>query len=112
MNEKTKSIIFQIAGFLLFVGAGTYLLKWDYADYCFAAGAAGFAFYYLTTPYKGSHIRNKRLHRFHIFASVLILVTSTLLFKDRNEWAITLLIAAFLEMYVSFAWTDESKKDS
>lgn len=109
MNQKARTIIFIIAGLLILAGAILFLSKWFLAPYLFAVGAAGMAICYLTLPTKEMAFRERRLHRFNIIASVLMICASGLMFKDMKEWILCLTIAAILMLYASFV--SSSKKE-
>ena len=68
MNEKTRTIVFNISALLLLAGAGLYLALPVAAPYLFAVGAAGIAVSYLTMPTQDMDFRRRRLHRYNIFA--------------------------------------------
>lgn len=102
MNQKVRTIIFYIAGLLVLAGAVLYLTQWETAPYLFAVGSAGIAVCYLTLPVKDLEMRQRRLHRFNVIASLLMICASGFMFKHRNEWILFLTIAAFLQLYASF----------
>ena len=52
MNEKARTIVFNISALLLLAGAGLYLALPVVAPYLFSVGAAGIAVSYLTMPTK------------------------------------------------------------
>ena len=62
-----------MAGLLILAGAVLFLTKWFLAPYLFAVGAAGMAVCFLTLPTKDMEFRERRLHRFNIIASVLMI---------------------------------------
>lgn len=109
MNQKARTIIFYIAGILLLAGAALYLSQWFLAPYLFAVGAAGIAVCYLTLPTKDMELRMRRLHRYNIIASILMICASGLMFKDRKEWVLCLTIAAILQLYASFVSSGKQK---
>lgn len=102
MNEKARIIVFNIAALLLLAGAALYLALPAIAPYLFAVGAAGVAVYHLTTPTKDMDFRRRRLHRYNIFAGLLSIFASALMFSARKEWVICLTIAALLQLYTAF----------
>lgn len=102
MNEKTRTIVFNFSALLLLAGAGLYLALPAVAPYLFAVGAAGIAVCYLTTSVKGMDFRRRRLHRYNIFAGLLCLFASALMFSGRKEWVICLTISALLQLYTAF----------
>ena len=109
MNQKARTIIFSMAGLLILAGAVLFLTKWFLAPYLFAVGAAGMAVCFLTLPTKDMEFRERRLHRFNIIASVLMICASGLMFKDMKEWIICLTIAAVLLLYSSFVSGKQQK---
>lgn len=102
MNQKIRTIIFNIAGLLVLAGAALYLTGWETAPYLFAVGSAGIAVCYLTLPVKDLEIRQRRLHRLNVIAALLMICASGFMFNQRNEWILLLSIAAILQLYASF----------
>ena len=83
MNQQIRSIIFGVAGLLVLAGAILFLTHWAVAPYLFAVGAAGIAVCYLTLPVKDLDFRRRRLHRFNVFAGLLMIVSSGFMFMLR-----------------------------
>ncbi|MBP3519059.1 MAG: hypothetical protein J6K31_11815 [Parabacteroides sp.] len=102
MNEKTRTIIFNISALLLLAGAGLYLALPVAAPYLFAVGAAGIAISYLTMSTREMDFRKRRLHRYNILAGLLCIFASALMFSGRKEWVICLTISALLQLYTAF----------
>lgn len=102
MNPSVKTSIYNFSGILVILGAILYLTQWMYAPYLFALGTAGIAIVYLTTPYRELDFRRRRLHRFNVFAGILMIVSSALMFRNRTEWIVCLFIAAVLQLYTAF----------
>ncbi|RHJ77999.1 hypothetical protein [Parabacteroides sp. AM08-6] len=102
MNGKVKTILFNIAAILVLAGAILNMEFPDIAPYLFAIGAAGIAVCHLTTSTKEMDFRTRRLHRYNIFAGLLGVVASGLMFNQRKEWIICLTIAAILQLYTAF----------
>ena len=92
----------MFAGVLAFAGAVLFISHWFYAPYIFAVGAAGIAVCFMTVPYKNLGFRHRRLHRINVMAGVSMVASSVLMFKERMEWVVFLLIAALLILYTSF----------
>jgi hypothetical protein len=114
MKTPIKVIIFYISAILVLVSTALFITKWEYSPYLFAFGSAGIASYFLSTPYTGTNFRIRRLHRFEIIASILLVVTSYLMFKvktHQTEWILSLSIASFLLLYSSIVTGIEEKKD-
>lgn len=102
MSSRFRTILFNIAAILVLLGAILYLGNKEVAPYIFAVGAAGISVCYLTLPVKELNFRQKRLHRFNVFAGLLMICASGLMFDGRKEWIICLCIAAILQIYTAF----------
>ena len=102
MNDKFKSYLFYVCSILLLLSAGLYITEWFVIPYIYAVASAGVAVVYLTSPYKGSDTRLKRLNVQEAIAAILLPVSSFLMFKEKNEWVLFLLISAILQLYVAF----------
>ena len=100
MNQQIRSIIFGAAGLLVLAGAVLFLTHW-------AVGAAGIAVCYLTLPVKDLDFRRRRLHRFNVFAGLLMIVSSGFMFNNRTEWILCLSVAAILQVYTAFVTPKE-----
>lgn len=103
MGEKARTIIFTACGTLVLLGAALFLTEWAAAPYMFAVGAAGVAVCFLSMPTLGMTLRRRRLHRFNVIASLLMVGASYFMFKERTEWILCLTIAAIFFLYSSFA---------
>ena len=89
------SAVLALAGAILFI---TRLI---YSPYIFAVGAAGIAVCFMSAPYKNLNFRCRRLHRMNVMAGVSMVASSVLMFKERMEWVIFLLISSILILYTS-----------
>jgi hypothetical protein len=107
MNNRLRASIYNFAGILVLLSATLQFFKWSYAPYIFALGSAGVAISHLTAPYKTLGFRQKRLQRFNIIASILMIFSSTLMFRGDNEWVLCLFIAAILQLYTAFVTPKE-----
>lgn len=74
MNEKARTIVFNISALLLLAGAGLYLALPVAAPYLFAVGAAGITVCYLTMPTKDMDFRRRRLHRYQHICRVAVYI--------------------------------------
>ncbi len=101
MNSRFKNYLFYISAILLVVSAILYSFKWDFIPYLYAVGSAGVALYYMTTPYKGTEKRLIRLHGYLVFAGLLLIASSYLMFKHQREWLLCLFISSALQLYVA-----------
>lgn len=102
MNNRFRTILFDVAAVLVLLGAILYASDNRIAPYLFAAGAAGVSVCYLTLPVKDLNFRQKRLHRFNVIAGLLMICASGLMFDGRKEWVICLCVAAILQVYTAF----------
>lgn len=102
MNERLRTIVYNFSALLVLVAAILQFSKWSFAPYLFALGTAGVAICYLTAPYKMLDFRRRRLHRFNIIASFLMIFSSALMFKNKTEWILCLFIAAIFQLYTAF----------
>jgi multisubunit Na+/H+ antiporter MnhG subunit len=102
MKSNLRSVIFDVAATLMLLGAIAYIRYPHIACYMFAVGAAGYAVNNFTISTKEMNLREKRLQRLNVYASVLCLVASSLMFSQRKEWIICLTIAAIFQLYTAF----------
>ena len=111
MNQQIRNYFFIFSGVLVLTGAALYITHLAFAPYVFAVGAAGIAVSFITAPYKNLGFRGRRLHRINVMAGVSIVASSVLMFKERMEWVVFLLIAALLILYTSFVFPRAEDKD-
>ena len=109
MNEKARTIVFNISALLLLAGAGLYLALPVAAPYLFAVGAAGYNSLLPDNAYQDMDFRRRRLHRYNIFAGLLCIFASALMFSGRKEWMICLTISALLQLYTAFVTPKKRK---
>lgn len=109
MNQQTRTTIFNFSALCVLAGAILYITDWMYAPYLFALGAAGIAICHLTLNVKGMNTRKRRLQRYNVFASLLMIFASGLMFSDRIEWVVFLTIAAILQVYTAFVTPKEEE---
>ncbi len=109
MNRQIRTIVFNFSALLLLAGAVLYLVKFEFASYLFALGAAGIAICHLTLNVKNLGFRRRRLQVFNVIASLLMIVASSFMFMHRNEWILCLTIAALLQLYTAFVAPKENE---
>jgi hypothetical protein len=112
MHIKYKKYLFSVCSVLLLLSAIAYLFEWSFVPYIYAVSGAGVAVYFLTTPYQGVNLRLKRLNIQQAIAAIMLPVSSFLMFKERNEWFVCLLVSAFLLIYVVYIREYEEKKSN
>ena len=110
-------MLFIAGAVLMLIGAGTSLLRWDAAPWLFAAGALAYTSMQMQQSYEGRNFTVRRLRRIMLFSDFLL--TAALMFISRwpqlggldwltyvnyvhNNWVVTLLIAAILQLYTTY----------
>ena len=107
-----KNIIFQIAAILILVAAVLYYFAPVVAAWIMVVSTAAFSVMTAKSPYPGKSIRGKRLFGFQVFACMLMVVSSYLMFMQHNEWVLTMIVAAFLLLYSSIMIPKELEKEN
>ncbi|MDR0750416.1 MAG: hypothetical protein LBF62_12730 [Tannerellaceae bacterium] len=107
MNPSIRTLLFNFSALLVLVGTALFFSKLFFAPYLFASGSAGIAICHLTTPTKGMDYRRRRLQIFNVIAGLLLVVGSSFMFMNRNEWILCVTIAALLMLYTSFVVPNE-----
>ena len=115
--NKTENAVFVIGAVLMVVGSGANIFAQAWAPYIFAIGVAGFVAMQLRQRYEGSDVTLRRLRRMVIISDLLLVVSAVLMLANidnmlgldaltyinyvHNNWVVTLLIAAMLQLYTS-----------
>ena len=110
--QKTKDLVFKISGILILVAAAVYFLSPTVAPWIMAFAVATFSAIVATTPYPGKSIRGKRLFNFQILGCVFMVVSTYLMFKQRNEWPLIMIIGAVFLLYASVVLPKELEKEN
>ena len=110
MPQKFKESLFYISAIALLISAGLYLTEWLFVPYVYAMACAGVAVCYLTSPYRGTNRRLKRLNIQEAIAAFLLPLSSFFMFKKQNEWFLFLAVSAVLQLYIIFVKDRELKK--
>ena len=117
--NRWQSVLFIAGAVLLVVGAAASLLRWDAAPWLFAVGALAYTSMQMQQSYEGRSFTVRRLRRIMLFSDFLLLLTAVLMFISRwpqlggldwltyvnyvhNNWVVTLLIAALLQLYTTY----------
>ncbi len=109
MSDKTKNSLFIAGAILVLIAVSTYFFQFVYAPYLMAFGSAAIAVVRLTSPYQGTNKRVKRLVRFQLISSILLVAASSFMFKHSYEWLVCLLCAAVFETYAAFVMPSAEK---
>ncbi|GHT74976.1 hypothetical protein AGMMS50262_09050 [Bacteroidia bacterium] len=107
---KLKNYIFYACGLLLLVSAVLFTTGWPFIPYLYAGTSIGVAVILLLTPYRGNELRLKRLNIQQAIAALILPVSAYLMFLQRNEWFICLLVSGILLGYVACIHDYEEKK--
>jgi hypothetical protein len=122
--NRWQSALFIVGAVLMVIGAGMSLLRWDAAPWLFAAGALCYTTMQMQQTYEGRSFTVRRLRRIMLFSDFLLLLTAMLMFISRwpqlggldwltyvnyvhNNWVVTLLIAAILQLYTTYRIDNE-----
>lgn len=111
MKYNIKSFLYKASAILILVFTVVYSFQPTIAVWGMVVGVSMFSAITLTTPYPGKSIRGKRLFNFQVFACVLLVVATYLMYKQRNEWPVLLLISAIFLFYSSIVLQKELEKE-
>lgn len=111
MKYNIKSLLYKASAILILVFTVVYSFQPTIAVWGMVVGVSMFSAISLTTPYPGKSIRGKRLFNFQVFACVLLVVATFLMYKQRNEWPVLLLISAIFLFYSSIVLQKELEKE-
>lgn len=121
--NKLQSLLFQVGGILLVAGAILPMVSElrDYAVLVFSIGVLLFGSMQLLQRYEGRSIVLRRLRRQQIIGIALLAASAALMLMKEyhvgpiairgDEWKVTLIVAAILELYTSFRIPAELEKE-
>lgn len=107
-----KDKIFQISGILILFSAILYMFSPDIAPWIMSVSVLIFSLITMKNPYPGKSIRGKRLFNFQIFSCLLMIASTYLMFKHRNEWPLVMIIGALFMLYAVIAIPKELDKEN
>ena len=110
--QKTKDLFFKVSGILILLAAIVYFFLPQVAPWVMAFAVATFSAITVTSPYPGKSIRGKRLFNFQILACVFLVVATYLMFKQRSEWPLIMIIGAVFLLYASIVLPKELEKEN
>lgn len=102
ISDKNKNFIFKASAILILISALTNLFNPTVASYTMIVGVFFYTLTTFMTPYPGKSFRGKRLYNIQIFGVIFMIVSAYLMFVGRNEWVVTMLVAAVLTLYTSY----------
>lgn len=126
--NRTENLIFLLGAVLMVIGSGANIFMRSWAPYVFAMGALAFVLMQLKQSYEGRSLVIRRLRRIMIMSDVFFLLSALLMFANRsnffglniltyiryvhNNWVITLLVAAILQLYSTHRISSELEKEA
>jgi len=99
MTQYPNDMLLRISALFILLSAALYLVIPTVAPWIMAVSVALFAARTVASPYPGKSIRGKRLFHFQVFSTVLMIVATYLMFRQRNEWALVMLCGAVFMLY-------------
>lgn len=112
MKYNIKSVLYKASALFILIFTVVYSFYPAIAVWGMVVGVSMFSAITLTSPYPGKSIRGKRLFNFQVFACVLLVVATYLMYIRRNEWPVLLLISAIFLFYSSIILQKELEKES
>lgn len=108
MNSKMMQIVYIVSTLALVVGAALGLLGHWLADSLYLMGALGYGVYYLLYPTACKPLRERRLVRMNVFASILFVASALARFGlfDRygqQLWVVLLALGLIFMVYAHLA---------
>lgn len=127
--SKWQTVVFTIGAILMVIGAATSIVRWNVAPWLFAAGAIAFVAMQMQQTYEGRNLTIRRLRKIMTVSDILLLFTAMLMFVSQmpwlggldwltyvnyvhNNWVVTLLIAAILQLYTTYRISSELEKEA
>ncbi|MDD2243619.1 MAG: hypothetical protein VB024_12290 [Dysgonamonadaceae bacterium] len=99
--NKLKDLLYKASAITILVAAVLFAFYPLIAPWVMAFAVAIFTVITMLTPYPGKSIRGKRLFLFQVFSCILMAVATYLMFNNKNEWAVIMVIAAIFLLYSS-----------
>ena len=130
MNKlnRAENVVLLVGAGLMVIGAAVGVFAGEAAPYVFAMGAVAFVLMQFKQTYDGDNIAIRRLRRIMIFSDILFLLSALLMFAGQgnafgldlifylryvhNNWVVTLLIAAIIQLYVVHRISAELDKEA
>lgn len=109
--RKIKEVVFQLSAILILLSAAGYLFFPHIAPFMMAVGVAAFCASVALNPYPGKSLRGKRLFGLRVLSCMLMVVSTYLMFRHVNEWALAMVAGAVFLLYSSIMIPRELKKE-
>ena len=108
---KDKDYIFALGAILVLAGAVLQIsMNWIAPYLVGAGGLMIFVFRIMYAP-KSENFRVRRLMRMQLISSFFLLASAYLMFTNnpKNAWALTLFLAAFLDIFIAWRMPKEEE---
>lgn len=126
--NKTENVIFIVGAIMMVAGCVANILRFAASPYIYSVGAVAYAVMQIRQSYDGANITVRRLRRIMILSDFLLLFTGVMMFADQsydfmgldllvwlqyvhNNWVITLLIAALMQLYTIYRISSELERE-
>lgn len=109
--HRVKDILFCTSAVLILLSAALYLFMPAVAPWIMAFSVAVFTAITFMNPYPGKSIRGKRLFNFQLFSCISMIVATYLMFRERNEWVLAMVVGAIFLFYASVMIPRELEKE-
>lgn len=109
--SDTKDILQRISGIIILLAALLYLFLPAVAPWIMALSVALFSVITATRPYPGKSIRGKRLFNIQLFACLLMIVATYLMFRQRTEWVLAMISGSVFLLYAALVLPKELEKE-
>jgi len=109
--HSTKDILLRVSAIFILLSAALHLFVPAIAPWIMTFAVALFSVLTVTNPYPGKSIRGKRLFNFQLFSCLLMVVATYLMFRQRNEWALAMMVAAVFLLYAAIVIPKELDKE-
>ena len=120
--NKWQNAIFILGALLMVAGAASSVVRWPYYPYVYSLGAVCYVAMQVLQAYEGRSFVIRRLKRIQLLSNVLLILTGALMFASEynsfgylnyvhNNWVVTLLIAAILQLYTTYRMGSELEKE-
>lgn len=126
--NKVENCLFLAGAVLMVIGSGANIFMQDWAPWVFAVGALAFVLMQLKQKYTGTNLAIHRLRKMIVISDFLFLATAFLMFANKsnflgldilmyvqyihNNWVVTLLVAALLQLYATHRISSELEKEA
>lgn len=126
--SKWQSAVFTVGALLMVAGAVGMVFRWVAAPWLFIVGALAYTAMQMQQSYEGRNFTVRRLCRILLFSDFMLLFTGVLMIVTQmpqlggldwltyvnyvhNNWVVTLLIAAILQLYVTYRLDKELRDE-